>query len=75
MSTMFQDCNSLISLPDISNWNTSNITVMRLIFLVFHLFILGIDINDVQLQNILSRLVTFFIFHFDISGNDINELQ
>ena len=29
---MFRDCNSLVSLPDISKWNTANVTSMSYMF-------------------------------------------
>ncbi len=32
MESLFDQCNSLISLPDISNWNTSNVTNMSGLF-------------------------------------------
>ena len=32
MSCMFSGCSSLSSLPDISNWNTSNVTDMYRMF-------------------------------------------
>ena len=32
MSYMFEDCISLKSLPDISNWNTNNVTNMSGMF-------------------------------------------
>ena len=32
MSCMFYNCSSLNSLPDISNWNTSNVTDMSCMF-------------------------------------------
>ena len=32
MSYMFSGCSSLKSLPDISNWNTSNVIIMNNIF-------------------------------------------
>ena len=32
MLQMLSDCSSLSSLPDISNWNTSNVTNMSYIF-------------------------------------------
>ena len=32
MIGMFNDCNSLITLPDISKWNTSNVTDMNEMF-------------------------------------------
>ena len=32
MSSMFQECNSLFSIPDISNWNTINVTRMSFMF-------------------------------------------
>ena len=32
MSKMFYGCNSLISLPDISKWNTSNVNYMNFMF-------------------------------------------
>ena len=32
MSGMFYNCNNLSSLPDISNWNTNNVTDMSYMF-------------------------------------------
>ena len=32
MSSMFYYCSSLTSLPDISNWNTTNVTTMSYMF-------------------------------------------
>ena len=32
MYSLFNDCNSLISLPDISNWNTTDVTIMKSMF-------------------------------------------
>ena len=32
MSYMFSGCSSLLSLPDISNWNTKNVTKMSFMF-------------------------------------------
>ena len=32
MSDIFAECDSLISLPDISKWNTSNVTNMKGLF-------------------------------------------
>ena len=32
MEYMFNECDSLISLPDISKWNTSNISNMEFMF-------------------------------------------
>jgi len=32
MSNMFDNCNSLITLPDISDWDTKNVTNMRNMF-------------------------------------------
>ena len=32
MNHMFYCCSSLINLPDISNWNTNNVTKMNYIF-------------------------------------------
>ena len=32
MSNMFYECNSLISLPDISKWNTSNVNSLNNMF-------------------------------------------
>ena len=36
MNDMFNKCSSLISLPDISNWNTKNSINMSLIFYGCH---------------------------------------
>ena len=33
MSKMFNGCNSLISLPDLSKWNTSNVNYMSEMFI------------------------------------------
>ena len=33
MSSMFIECSSLKSLPDISNWNTANVTNMSDMFI------------------------------------------
>ena len=32
MNAMFAECSSLISLPDISKWNTKNVNDMRYMF-------------------------------------------
>ena len=32
MSCMFSDCRSLTNLPDISKWDTKNVTDMRVMF-------------------------------------------
>ena len=32
MSGMFRECSSLLSLPDISKWNTKNVTDMSFMF-------------------------------------------
>ena len=32
MSEMFYNCSSLVSLPDISKWNTANVTYMNYMF-------------------------------------------
>ena len=32
MNDIFSDCNSLTSLPDISNWNTNNVINMSYMF-------------------------------------------
>ena len=36
MSRMFEECSSLISLPDISKWDTKNVTEMNNIFAGCH---------------------------------------
>ena len=45
MSYMFKECNSLISLPDISKWNTTNVTHMSAMFTGCKSLILLTDIS------------------------------
>ena len=42
---------------------------------VFHLDILGNDINDIQFESIKLILEILFVFHFDISGKENNDEQ
>ena len=38
MSDMFNECSSLLSLPDISKWSTNNVTDMSYIFMDVHYY-------------------------------------
>ena len=46
---MFNECESLISLPDISQWNTSNVTDMSYMF----------D-GCINCLNIISKFIIYF---------------
>ena len=50
MSYLFYDCESLSSLPDISNWNNSNVTNMNRIFdNIAHAYIIArISIRNIR---------------------------
>ena len=48
---MFDICSSLISLPDISKWNTSNVTNMSFMFNNCYSLISFSDISNLGLTN------------------------
>ena len=52
MSGMFYNCSLLKSLPDISKWNTNNVTDMSLIFYDCHSLISLPDISKWNTNNI-----------------------
>ena len=47
MSSMFFNCTSLISLPDISRWDTKNVTDMRNMFLYVNKAIVPNKFKDI----------------------------
>ena len=51
---MFYDCSSLISLPDISEWNTKNVTHMNCMFAGCSSLISLPDISKWNLQNLIT---------------------
>ena len=53
MSNMFYYCNSLISLPDISKWNTSNVYNMDRMFSECNSLISLPDISILNIENLL----------------------
>ena len=72
MSYVFSGCNSLISLPDISKWDTSNVTDMRWMFNECNSLISLPDIskwhtfNIKSINEILSGCVNNLIRYIDI---------
>ena len=60
MSYMFSECNSLISLPDISKWNTSNVLSMKNIFSHANALIFLPDISKWNLNNVTDLSYMFF---------------
>ena len=64
MSGMFSNCKSLISLPDISQWNTNNVNNMSEMFFNCYSIKSLPDISKWDLKNVIN---------FDISGNVCNE--
>ena len=59
MSGMFSGCNSLISLPDISKWNTSNVKEMSSMFLGCNSLILIPDISKWNTSNVKEMSCMF----------------
>ena len=78
MSYMFYNCTSLISVTDISYWNTYAVTDMSYMFYncislnsfdVINSFdIFGAFIKDLQPKNKKDKSIKFSVFQFDISG-------
>ena len=59
MSRMFCHCSSLQSLPDISKWNTSNVTNMRGMFLGCSSLSSLPDISKLNTSNVTSMRYMF----------------
>ena len=60
MSNIFDGCSSLISLSDISNWNTSNVTNMRLVFAGCSSLKSLPDISKWNISNVINMSYMFF---------------
>ena len=67
MQATFNLCVSLTALPDISRWNTSNVTNMVKLFNMCE--------KLQSFPNILDILMTSEVFHMEISGKDDKEVQ
>ena len=59
MSWMFSECSSLISLPDISKWNTNKVTEMSSIFYKCSSLLSLIDISKWNTNNVVDMSYMF----------------
>ena len=73
MSYMFYECSSLISLPDISKWNTNNIENMSYMFYECSSLISLPDISKWNTNNIESMSYMFYGCSSLISLPDISK--
>ena len=60
MSHMFYGCNSLISLPDISKWNTANVKNMSSIFYECNSLISLPDLSQWDASNVEDMSCMFY---------------
>ena len=60
LKAIFLECNSLISLPDISKWDTSNVTNMKSIFNSCHSLISLPDLSKWDTTKILDKEFMFY---------------
>ena len=60
MSSIFSGCLSLTSLPDISKWNTSNVTNMKNLFSKCKMLLSLPDITKLNLNNVEWKQLTSF---------------
>ena len=79
MSHMFTDCKSISSLPDISNWNTSNVHNMNNLFSFCESLTSLPDISKWNTSNVIEMLgmfcrLTKITFFPDISGWDTSNV-
>jgi len=61
MSSLFHEFNSLISLPDISKWITSNVTDMPSLFHGYNSLISLSDISKCDTSNVINILDIFYV--------------
>ena len=73
MRGMFSGCNSLISIPDISNWNTSNVKYMSDMFYKCSSLISLPDISKWNISNVKFMNYMFSGFNSLISLPDISK--
>jgi len=73
MSDMFYNCNSLISLPDISKWNTNNATNMSYMFYNCSSLISLPDISKWNTSNVIGMSWMFYNCSLLISLPDISK--
>ena len=59
MSSMLYECNSLISLPDISKWNTSNVNGMSKMFSGFNSLISLPNISKWNTSNLKKEYIFY----------------
>ena len=76
MSDMFNRCNSLISLPDISKWNALNVNNMKGMFNKCNSLISLLDIFKWNTSNVTEMSDMFseckpIIYHYQIYQNGI----
>ena len=80
---MFDNCSLLLSLPDISKWNTNNVKNMSWMFSNCKSLSSLPDISKWNTNKVTDmsgmfyncKSLTLDVFHFDISGNDLRELH
>ena len=60
MSYMFFNCESLSSLPDISKWNTINVTIMSYMFFNCELLSSLPDISKWNINNVTHMSYMFY---------------
>ena len=60
MNNMFFGCTSLISLPDISKWNTSSVTDMSAMFGRCHSLIFVPDISKWDNSKVINKELMFY---------------
>ena len=73
MGSMFHGCKSLISLPDMSNWNTSNVWDMRYMFYECNSLISLPDISNWNTSNVEDMRGLFYWCNSLISIPDISK--
>ena len=73
MNSMFSECKSLISLPDLSKWNTSNVTDMKAMFWECNSLISLPDISKWDTSNVTAMNHMFFGCRSLISLPDISK--
>ena len=68
MSFMFDECKSLISLPDISKWNISKVTSISEMFKECNLLISLPDISNWNTSNVTNVKRIFYLYPIYLNG-------
>ena len=72
ISEMFCNCLSLLTLPNISKWNTKNVKVMNYIFFGCSSLLNLPDINNWELDNVSEKNISEILRNSESSSNDIS---